>query len=445
MTAMPVTRHFVDVGDRRVHYRRCGRGPALLMIHQSPRSSNELVPLMQHWGQWFSCIAPDTPGFGQSTPLASAEADITAFADALNDLVVALGLEHVAAYGFHSGAAILELAMRRRPALYTVVALGGYPVWTDAERSAFAGAYLPPFQPSAYGEHLTWLWNRLMEQSWFFPWYNVRPEARMSVAHADVARVDALARELLDAGDSYRVGYGAVLQARAIGAEAATLAGPPLLISAYDGDPLQAHIDRIEQLPRQWQTRKVATPAEHQAASLAFLQQHATGPDAPDQLAESANEGFVTIDGVDIHWQGAGGSDLWLHLPGSEAQVPPSGLAIDLPGHGLSGDGENFDAVIAGIGAHFGCWNVHRPTAPVGDIALLYPDLSPDRFGAHLTRAWAIVRASRFFAPWYQAGSAHAREFSTGDIAPDRLAMAHRALLRARSAPALHRYLEASA
>lgn len=444
---MRVTRHFVDVGQRRVHYRRAGSGPALLMIHQSPRSSSELVPLMQIWGQYFTCIAPDTPGFGQSAPLADQNATIDAFADALNDLVAALGLTQVAAYGFHSGAAIVELAVRRNPRLYAAVALGGYPVFSDAERAAFAGAYLPPLQPTPYGEHLVWLWNRLLEQSWFFPWYAVRPDARMAVAHADVARVDALAREMLDAGDAYRVGYGAVLQAEPDGPEAARAApdGPPLLISAYDGDPLQAHIDRIAHLPRQWQTRKVATPAEHQALSLEFLQRHSGNAPPVGQLGECATEGFIDSNGSAIHWLGTGGGDLWLHAPGSEAAAPASGLAIDLPGHGLSGDGDHFEAVIAGIGAHFGCWKVHRPGVPVGDINALYPDLGPDRFGSHLTRAWGIVRARQLFAPWYQADAAHARDFTTDDITPARLAIAHRALLRARSAPAYHQYLAAMA
>ena len=65
------------------------------------------------------------------------------------------------------------------------------------------------------------------------------------------ARVDAVVRELLDAGDAYRAGYGAVLRApRDIPpADAAT---PPVLITAYDGDPLQAHIDRLGAMPAGW-------------------------------------------------------------------------------------------------------------------------------------------------------------------------------------------------
>lgn len=42
---MRIFRHFIRVGNRRVHYRRAGSGPSLLMVHQSPRSSAEYEPL----------------------------------------------------------------------------------------------------------------------------------------------------------------------------------------------------------------------------------------------------------------------------------------------------------------------------------------------------------------------------------------------------------------
>ena len=41
-----ITRHYLTIKGRRVHYRRVGKGPPLLMIHQSPRSSAEYEPLM---------------------------------------------------------------------------------------------------------------------------------------------------------------------------------------------------------------------------------------------------------------------------------------------------------------------------------------------------------------------------------------------------------------
>lgn len=441
---MKVTRHFVDVGKRRVHYRRCGEGPPLLMVHQSPRSSAEYEPLMLSWGEHFTCIAPDTPGFGQSAPLPDG-GDIDAFADAVVELLDALGLDRVAAYGFHSGGIILVTALKRHPDRFTALAVGGYAIWTLAEMAIFGERYLPPFVPSDYGEHLTWLWNRVLEQSWFFPWFDVRDAARLSVAHAEPARVDAVVREMLDAGDAYRVGYGAVLRApRDIPPIDAVT--PPVLITAYDGDPLQEHIDRLGDMPAGWSAAKVATPAEHQAASLAFLREHPAAPIST--LSETVDEGFVEIAAGGfagaIHWRGQPGRELVLHAPGESLELAATdGLAIDLPGHGLSGawNGKDWSTLIAAVAAHFGCPAVRLPNAPQGDPERLFPDLSPDRFGSYLTTAWSIVRARVLFDPWYEAGATSARPFDPAELAPDRLAVAHRALLRATAAKAYLMYL----
>lgn len=441
---MEITRHFIDVGARRVHYRRCGAGPALLMVHQSPRSSAEYAPLMREWGRHFTCIAPDTPGFGQSDPLPG-NPEIADFADALVGLVDALGLGRVPAYGFHSGGIILVTALARHPAAFSRLAIGGYAIWTPEEMALFSDSYLPPFEPSAYGEHLTWLWNRMLEQSWFFPWFATTPEHRLSVAHADVARVDAAVREMLDSGAAYRAGYGAVLRAsRDIPPAEATV--PPVLITAYDGDPLQAHIDRLGAMPAGWHARKVATPAEHQAASLAFLREEAGA--ACGALPECADEGFcrVTTAGFDglIHWRGRGGGALHLHAPGGALDLLEAGdaLAIDLPGHGLSDcwpgephtDPAAWQAVIDRVAQVFGCTRIVREATPGGDPDRLFPDLAPDRFGAYLTRAWSIVRAGALFDPWYDASAAAARPFDPAALAPERLARAHRALIRANAA-----------
>ena len=165
---------------------------------------------MRDWGAHFTCIAPDSPGFGQSGPLVG-QPDIDDFADANIALLDALGLDRVAAYGFHSGGIILVTALKRHPERFSRLAVGGYAIWTQDEMAIFGESYLPPFQPSAYGEHLTWLWNRVLEQSWVFPWFDVRDAARLSNPYDDPEKVHAVVMEMLDAGDSYRAGYGAVL------------------------------------------------------------------------------------------------------------------------------------------------------------------------------------------------------------------------------------------
>ena len=61
------------------------------------------------------------------------------------------------------------------------------------------------------------------------------------------------------------------------------------------------------------------------------------------------------------------------------------------------------------------------------------PDLTPDRFGSHVNKAWQVVRSTQFFWPWFEAKNANAIAFDKKQIDPEYLALAHRALLRARS------------
>lgn len=434
-----ITRHILTIPatGRRVHYRRCGSGPVLLMVHQSPRSSAEYAALMQQWGGRFTCIAPDTPGFGQSDPLPG-EPEIADFADALCEFLDCLGVGPCPAYGFHSGGIILVTALKRQPQRFRCLAVGGYAIWTEAEMRIFGERYLPPFNPSPYGEHLTWLWNRMLEQSWFFPWFDTREEARLSVAHADVPRVAQAVAEMLDAGNAYQAGYGAVLRAaRDIPPVASVV--PPCLITAYDGDPLQAHIDRLGEMPEGWSASKVATPAEHQAVSLAFLRQYggnADGDTPCPALAEDAEEGWLPLAGGLIHWKGRAGSPyLVLHEPAREMDQPAEDeVAIDLPGHGQSDDFEDLRSVLTQVMAHLDLREMKLPEIPQGDPDRLYPDMTPDRFGQYLQRAWAVARAEAFFAPWYESSAAHAIPLDPAQLDPGALHSRARARIRAGGA-----------
>ncbi len=452
-----ITRHFIDVvkdaSTRRIHYRKMGSGPPLLMVHQSPRSSKEYEALMEKWSAHFTCIAPDTPGFGQSDPLPG-HPEINEYADAIIEFLDAIGIEKCAAYGFHSGGIILVTAVKRHPNRVTRLAVGGYAIWSKEEMALFSEKYLPEFHPLAYGEHLTWLWNRILEQTWFFPWFATDDENRLSVAHDDPRRVDAVVREMLDAGSAYQAGYGAVLSApRDIPAIDAKV--PPCLISAYDGDPLQEHIDRLGKLPKLWSAQKVPTPEDHQAVSLSHLLD--TDQTSQPRLKEARDEGFVEIEtdhfaGL-IHWQGTRGVDkLMLHAPGSAigSSIPRGSIAIDLPGHGLSDDWTakppttwaEWQAVVDQAAQMLGAESVVFADLPIGDADQLYLDLSPDRFGNYLTKAWQIVRAAEIFEPWYKADKDHTKAFDPKVLLPERLAKKHLDLLNARAAKHYHLALE---
>ena len=430
-----ITRHFIRIPgngtapERTVHYRRCGTGPALLMVHQSPRSSAEYIPLMEKWGEHFTCIAPDTPGFGQSDPLPG-DPKIDDFVDALAELIEALGIKGCAAYGFHSGAIILGGMFKRHADMCGCYSMGGYALWTDAERAMFAGPYLPPFEIKSYGEHLTWIWNRVLEETWFFPWFDVRDEAQLTLPHADPERVQYNVSMLLDSGAAYRAGYGAVLQApRDVPPPDAVT--PPVYISAYKADPLVVHIARLENMPANWVAEEVATAEVQNERNLAFLKREAPSVSWA-ALPETDDEGFVEVAGGLIHWRGTKGGSLRLHAPAAAMGEKADGvMTIDVPGHGLSDRFDDMEAAILAAAEALECPTIEWPDVPAGDPNLLYPDLTPDRFGNHLHRAWAPARAEALFCPWYDVAQANRVPVDPSAITPDAISARFLARLRA--------------
>jgi haloalkane dehalogenase len=171
-----ITRHFATIrngrwGDRQVHYRRGGRGPLVVLLHQSPLSSRDMLATMERWGQHFTCLAPDTPGYGQSDPFGVDRADMADVAQAVIEWFDAVGIRKAPVYGFHTGAMIAGALAQHYPERITCAVGNGYVLLTEAERTEIVANYLPPLEPKWDGSHLTWLWNRMREQTIFFPWY----------------------------------------------------------------------------------------------------------------------------------------------------------------------------------------------------------------------------------------------------------------------------------
>lgn len=155
-------RAFVDLPAGPVHYASCGAPdlPAVLLLHQSPRSWREYAQVLPLLGRRWHAVAMDTAGFGDSAPLA-APASIEQYAQVAWALVDALRLAPVHIVGHHTGGVIaIEMAAARLGEVASLV-LSSTP-FTDA---AFrhARAQRPPIDevpPSDDGSHLAALWQR---------------------------------------------------------------------------------------------------------------------------------------------------------------------------------------------------------------------------------------------------------------------------------------------
>jgi pimeloyl-ACP methyl ester carboxylesterase len=104
----------VELEHGPLHYACDGDGPAVVLLHQTPRSWDEyrdVLPRLSASG--YRAIAFDTPGFGRSAALRG-EPTIERWAEAVGQGLDALSIERSAVVGHHTGGVIaVELAAQR--------------------------------------------------------------------------------------------------------------------------------------------------------------------------------------------------------------------------------------------------------------------------------------------------------------------------------------------
>ncbi|GAB3767327.1 alpha/beta fold hydrolase [Ramlibacter monticola] len=221
---MKPRRAYVDLPHGQVHYAECGeRGaPAVLLLHQTPRSWAEYREVLPLLGARYRAIAMDTPGFGASDPPAAVPS-IEAWAAIAAQLLEALGIARVHVVGHHTGGVIaIELAARYGQRVRSLV-LSSTPYTDEPFRRARAGQ--PPIdavEASGDGAHLAQLWRK--RQGFY-------PAGRPELLHAFV--LDAL-----KVGGDVEAGHRAVASYR-MEDRIAVVQQPVLVLRATD-DPFAA-------------------------------------------------------------------------------------------------------------------------------------------------------------------------------------------------------------
>jgi len=242
-TRHPVERGLVRVGDGYVHYRRAGRGPAIVALHASPRSSASLLPLLDALADRHTVIALDTPGYGHSDPLAPPAPVMGDFTRALGAAVDGLGLARFALYGTHTGAAIAAAFALEAPGRVQSLVLDGLAAFTPREREDFLTRYLVPFAPRWDGTHLAVLWSRVSDHYRWFPWHERTRATRLAIPMPPPGVFHGTLEDFLLAGDAYRLGYACAATFDAAAAVAALRV--PTLLLAREHDLIVSHLDRV--------------------------------------------------------------------------------------------------------------------------------------------------------------------------------------------------------
>jgi len=160
-SAAAVRRRYVDVAYGQIHVAEAGHGPALLCLHQTPRSWDEFREIIALLAGELHVIAIDLPGMGASDPLPG-DASIEGYAAAVLAVADALGLDRFHVCGHHTGGVVaVELAAGTPERVLSLV-LSSTPWVDDAARRA-RRATPPPVDVATHdagGGHLTALWEQ---------------------------------------------------------------------------------------------------------------------------------------------------------------------------------------------------------------------------------------------------------------------------------------------
>ena len=204
-------RGFVELDGLFIHWRAIGQGPALVLLHESPRSSASLIPLMKRLSNDFCCIAFDTPGYGASDPLPEGVKSLTEFACVIRQTIASLGIETFCLYGTHTGAAIALQLAELMPERVTSLLLDGLAIFSEQEQQDFFQHYLIPHEPKWDGSHLMTIWSRIRDQAVFFPFYSRSAACRLVRPNNDLDFMLRTCVGFLEAGNNYDVGYRAAI------------------------------------------------------------------------------------------------------------------------------------------------------------------------------------------------------------------------------------------
>ena len=160
------TLHYADLLVGRIHYCSAGRGPAVLLIHHTPRSWTYYRALLPLLAVDRKVVAFDSPGFGSSEAEPGQALSIELFAEAALALLDHLEILQCDVVGAMTGACVaVDLATRAAGRVRKVV-LVSPPMFLDAEdkeRELARVARQRSGAPDPDGSHALRFWDMAVE------------------------------------------------------------------------------------------------------------------------------------------------------------------------------------------------------------------------------------------------------------------------------------------
>ena len=129
-----LTRLYANTSKGQIHYITAGSGKPVLLLHQTPRSSDEFHEVLPILSKKFRAIAMDTIGFGNSYKPKKEKFTIEDCAAATVDFLDSLNIKQTYLVGHHTGAVIaIEVAVSY-PERVRKLVLSGCPLINESRR-----------------------------------------------------------------------------------------------------------------------------------------------------------------------------------------------------------------------------------------------------------------------------------------------------------------------
>lgn len=150
---------YLDGPFGQLHYYELGKGPCLILAHQSPVNGRQFekgMPYLAAAG--FRVIALDTPGYGNSDGPDEVPT-IQEYAEIYPDVLKALDETKAHFLGHHTGASILCAFAVAHPECVRSLILNGPVLPTEEDLKAFADIHFGPPTINRDGSHLLKAWQ----------------------------------------------------------------------------------------------------------------------------------------------------------------------------------------------------------------------------------------------------------------------------------------------
>lgn len=474
--------NYVTLPDgQQIHYRQTGKGPALVILHPSPQSSEAMMSAISAFSSICTCFAIDTAGYGFSDDFECDQPTITDYADNLIATIDAIGIGSFCLYGAATGSQIAIEVGKKYPDRINFLMLDTNGHLSDNERAEMLDGYFPDVTARRDGSHLLTYWDMCRDLFASFPWNSgkVADQRRMDVPPAKL--IQDVMNRYLQAGENYAKAYSVAFHVENRG----HLNGldVPTTMMRWEGSPIVSMADDLiaQGLPECVELLRAGLPiqerydlqSERLKSVVATLPKQDIRPKQSNVPSDFAwQRTYFNTEFGQIHaYQNQTRSGLplvMLHGAGSSARqileqanvdaIDRPVLALDLPGHGASHKLPNDDlslSLFAGpiiavlkqldfeaadilgqglgeavgtlIGRHIQARHLQAVAPDLYQdedkgriISHGFPDLTPQIDGTHLVRAWSWIRDNSRYQPWFDHSAAALKQ-QDADLSPENL------------------------